>query len=634
MARTAAAALTIALALAIPASAPAAAPAAVPGWVRNAPGRDARPDDDGLVLRQHLTLALSADGKVTRKSETAVKMLQEWVSRHGFFDPHIDWNDERSEMRVEQARTYMRDGTIRDAKENSLVPNTAHELEWAVPYASMRQMVVSQVGVEHGSTSVLAYTVTDRKPSGVPLWGTVELRGDLPVLDQSIVIEVPEGTHLAWGAVRAKLSPQASTRGGVASTTFERRDVEAANLAELPAGRAGIARLVYSTAASWSDARAWLEKRVEAAIVPDASVKSAAEDAVAGAILAEEKIARVHKLVVEGLQTVSWPVAAFDYAVRPAAEVLKSSVGHPLDKAVLLAAMLRSLGLEATVALAASEREIAKDVPCLPQLDEVWVRVRSGPHAVWLDPGAGLDRRSRLSLAGHAILPLDGAAQTPETQPELDAATNRAALRVEISVADGARELGLQGSADLDQGGLYDPLRTFDRSEDRQTPVASRVASAFGGAKVKDVFVGHLGSDLSALRTTFAGGTLALPASKLARLSLPRVPGAVAGSAIQIHRGKRTLPLVLPAPASEIVEVALDLPEQVDAVVLPAEAAISNSVGSIARTVRREGRKITVRTEFVLSVPVVEPERYSDLVSLFSALDSEGGRTVLLRRKE
>ncbi|MBZ5638093.1 MAG: DUF3858 domain-containing protein [Acidobacteriia bacterium] len=634
MPKIAAIALLAAVALAAQPPATGAAPGSVPDWIADAPGRDARPDDDGLMLRQHLALTLGADGRVVRRSETAVKMLEEWVSRHGYFDPRIDWNDARSEMRVEQARTYMKDGTVRDAKENSLVANTAPELQWAVPYAYLRQMVVPQVGVEHGATSVLAYTVSDRSPSGVPLWGTVELRGDLPVLDQSLTIEVPEGTPFRWGAVRARLTPETAPRGGSVSTTFRRRDVPAASLAELPSGRAGVERLVYSTARSWPEARAWLEKRVEAAIAPDASVKAKAEEIAGGSALPEERISRVHGFVVDGLQTVAWPVAAFDYAVRPASEVLKSSVGHPLDKAVLLAAMLRALGLEARIALAASEREIARDVPCLPQLDEVWVEVRSGPHAVWLDPAAGLDRRNRASLAGRAVLRLDGASEAPETQPELDPLSNRAVLRAEIAAAASDREVGLSGSADLDLGGLYNPLVAFDRSEDRETPVAARVASAFGGAKAKDVFVGHRSAELSAIRTTIAGGSLPFAPSGLARLTLPRVPGAISGAALQVHRGKRTLPLVLPAPASETVEVVLDLGEGIDVAALPAEATISNGAGSLARTVRRDGRQLTLRTEFVLSGAVVEPERYADLRALVSTLESEGGRTVLLRRRE
>jgi len=623
------AAMTIAASLAFP----AASAEGAPDWVRNAPGRETRPDDDGLVLRQHLTLTLGADGRVVRRSETAVKMLAEWVSRHGYFDPRIDWNDSRSEMRVEQARTYMKDGTVRDAKENSLVPNTAPELQWAVPYAFMRQMVVSQVGVEHGSTLVLAYTVADRGPSGVPLWGTIDLRGDLEVLDQSVVIEVPEGVRLRWAAIRTRLALEVSARAGSESYAFRRRDVPAANLAELSSGRAGVERLVFSAAPSWEYVREWIEKRVESAIVPDAAVKAKAEEIAGGTALDVEKLARIHTFVVEGLETVSWPVAAFDYAVRPAGAVLGSSVGHPLEKGVLLSAMLRAVGLDAKIALAASEREIAADVPCLPQLDEVWVRVQVGPHAVWLDPSASSDRRNRSHLAGRAVLVLDGAARAPEVQPELDPAANRASVRVELAFADAGKDLSLSGTADVDLGGLYNSLASFDRSKDRATPVASGVVSAFGGAKVKEVFTGQRSYELTAIRGTFEGGSLAAPPSGLFRLSLPRVPGGLAGRSLQIHRGRRTLPLVLPAPATEIVEVVVTLPDGIEVAVLPLDASISNAAGSLVRTVCRDGQKVTVRTQLTLAAPVVEPERYADLREVFAALESEGGRTLLLRRK-
>ena len=184
------------------AATPTAAPAAgtIPDWVREAPGREAFPEEDGLLVRRHLRFALDATGRVTRREETAVKMLQDWVSRHGLLDPRIDWNDARAEMRVVEARTYMADGTVVEARENSLVPNTAPPLEWAVSYSHMRQMVVAHVGAEHGSTSVLAYEVADRGPSGVPLWGVVDLARELPVLDDRIEIETV-AVDLAFDAV-------------------------------------------------------------------------------------------------------------------------------------------------------------------------------------------------------------------------------------------------------------------------------------------------------------------------------------------------------------------------------------------------------------------------------------------------
>jgi hypothetical protein len=201
-------------------------------------------------------------------------------------------------------------------------------------------------------------------------------------------------------------------------------------------------------------------------------------------------------------------------------------------------------------------------------------------------------------------------------------------------VSIGDRKLEFAGSTDLELGGLYNPLVAFDRSKDRETPLASRAVSAFGGAKVKDVYVGVRSAELTALRATFAGGTVAWPDSGYARLTLPRVPGAISSASLQLHRGKRTLPIVVPAPARETVETVLELPEKIEAAVLPTEASLTNAAGSLVRTVRRDGRKVTVRTQLTLAAPVVEPERYGDLRALFGALEADAGRTVLLRKKE
>ncbi len=618
---------------ALGASLPASAAPAVPDYVRNAPGAAARPNDDGLILAQSIRITLDAEGKVTRHERTAVKMLQEYVARHEMFDPRIDWNDARSSLHVDEARTYMADGTAVDAGANSLVANTAPELQWAIPYAHMRQMVISHVAVEHGATSVLAYTIADRKPSGVPLWDAIEVQGPLPILDQSVTVEVPEGTNLSWGGIGWEPRPEVTTRDGITTYAFHRRDVPASNVAELASGRAGLERLVWSTAGSWAEVRSFLEKCVENATAAGPAVLDKVEEVVGGSSLGIEKVARIHSFVVDGLQTVAWPTAAFDYDVRPADEVLQSSVGHPLDKAALLVAMLRAAGIDSVVALASSERTIATGVPSPVQLDEVWVRARAGSEALWLDPTASLDRRNRFHLAGRPVLVLDGKASAPETQPELERGENRAVLRAELTIANGAHDLAVSGAVDLDLGGLYNPLASFDRSENRLERVVSGVVSSLGAAKAPAVHVGHQSTDLLALRAPVEGGALAVSGNGMVRIALPRVPRGMRGEDLQIHRERRTLPLVLPGPAAERVELVLDLPANVDVAYAPPPIALSNSVGTARREVRREGRKLTVRTSIEIGVPVVMPSDYSDLRALLGALEGDAARTVLLARR-
>ncbi len=615
------------------AATPTAAPAAgtIPDWVREAPGREAFPEEDGLLVRRHLRFALDATGRVTRREETAVKMLQDWVSRHGLLDPRIDWNDARAEMRVVEARTYMADGTVVEARENSLVPNTAPPLEWAVSYSHMRQMVVAHVGAEHGSTSVLAYEVADRGPSGVPLWGVVDLARELPVLDDRIEIEVPGDVRVRWAAVGASLEPDPAPAGG-AAPSFRRRGVPAINAAELSSGREGVPRLVFSTLGDWDAARSWLEGRIEPAAAPTPEIEGRARKVAGEGGLEVERVSKIHAFVVEGVRTVDWPVAAFDYGVRPAAEVLRSSVGHPLDKAVLLAALLRATGFEAKVALAAPAEVVAREIASPPQLDEVWVRTRIGAHEVWLDPTAPLDRRNRLHLAGHRVLVLDGRPGGLATLPELDPASNRAAVRIEARIEDEKGSLTVGGTADLDLGGLYNPVVGFDRTKDRWKGLASQAVSAFEGAEVREIVPAHRSEGLTALSATFAGGSLEATPGGLVRISIPRVPGGVEGRDLQAWRERRTLPLALAAPARESVEMILDLPEGYEAAFAPPPLELRNAAGSLERTVSLDGRRLTARTELSLALRVVAPEDYPALRELLAALEGERGRTILIRR--
>lgn len=619
-------------ALAVALSLPAVAQ--VPDHIASAPGIERYPDEDGLVVQQMDRWTLAADGSVERHHEVALKMLTAYLTRHDHFDPLIDWNDARATMRVDQARAYMADGTVRDTAANSLVPNTAAAFSHAVPYVHMRQMVVAHVGVEHGATSVTAYTIGDRAPSGVPLWGVVELQGFMPLLDHWITVEVPEGTDLHHGGVFCEFTPETETKNGLTSYSFHRSGVPAANLDEAGHGHQGVARMAFSTAADWAAVRTFLEGRVTPAMSADPAIQAKVDEVVDGATLTSEKAARIHAFVVDGVQTVHWPAADFDYAARPAADVLDSSVGHELDKAVLLAAMLRQAGIDAVVALVSSDRTIAADVPAPGQLDHVWVRAQVGDEEVFLHPDASCDRRNKTDLAGRWVLPLDGAATKPVQRPALQGSRNRAALYAEVTIEADDHRLRLSGSADVDLGLTYNPVVTFDRGSDGTGKLAGRVAGSFGGAHADSHVVARQTCELTALRTEFSGGTVEVPLHGLVRLTLPRVPGALEGATLQIHRNTRTMPLQLPGPLTERVELVLDLPDGYELAYAPEPVSLANAAGSVHRTVELEDGTLTVTTVLALDTDLVSPAVYLQLRTLFDHLEGDSDATILLQRQD
>ncbi len=610
----------------------AAPPGAAPEDIARAPGASSFPLDDGLFVRQWVDIDVDAQGKVTRRVENALKVFGQWPISHGYFDPTLTWNDSRATLKIDQARTYAADGRVVDAKANSFVENTAGALERAAPYAQLRQMTVAQVGVEENGTTVLGFTIADRAPSGVPLWGVLQLDGQMPMLDQRVTFTVPAAVKLLWSGVDCRLTPETETAGGSTKLVFRRRNVPGVNVAESPDGRTGVCRLAYSAARDWAAVREFLEQRVDAAAAPDAAVKAKTAELVRDALSGPERMARLHAFVVDGVQTIRWPLDELDYAVRSAGAVLDSSVGHSLDKAVLLASMLRVLDYDARVALVARDRGVPPDIPSPALLEDAWVVVAQGPHQLWLDPTAPLEQRNQNHLAGCAALLLDGKASGLAVLPQLEQSSNRAALKADLKLEDAGAELRVRGGLDLDLAGLYNPLPGYDRSKDRLTAIAAAAARGFGGAEVKEVAVGWKSAQVTALHASVAGGALPAPRDgRPVKLLLPRPPGAISADSLQLHRGRRTLPLPIPGPAEELAIVTLDLPEKVEVLFAPAEVQLDNSVGALARSVTREGRRLTITTVLKLKKAEVAPEEYPLLRALFAELDAVPGRSVLLR---
>ena len=612
--------------------------AAPPPDVLMAPGADTYPDDDGIWVRKHLRFVLDPQGRVARDEEQALKMLTGHVTRQDMLDPRISWNDARAELFVDEVVTWMVDGTEVRAKANSMVPNTPGAMQWAVPYANIRELVVSHVGVEHGSTSLLRYRVVDRAATSLPFWGDVALRDFLPVLSQQVVFEVPEGTELHYGVLGGELEPTVSNEGGLVSYVFKETALPGLNLSE---SHEGIPRLVWSAAADWGQVRSFLEGRIEPAMTlgENGALGEAGaakvEQILDGSLSSAERMARLHHFVADAVRTVDWPVKDFDYAVRPASQVLDSSVGHPLDKAVLLCALLRQAEFQAVVALASSQRSFLPHVPSPTPFEQIWVRVGEGPHYVWLDPEAHRDAHGAFHLAGHPVLVLDGQSSAPVLLPELDVAGNRAALLAALELAVDGEQLLVSGYADLDLAGHYNPLPDFERSSDRLSAVAGGLSGFFGGGQ-SEVFVGTRSCKTTALRAEYVEGQLEVPASGLVRLDLPRPPGAISGEGLEIFREARTLPISLRAPASEVAEIRIALPEGFELAWIPADVELSNGLGSYVREVLwdEEEAQLRVRSELILLHHHVLPGAWPELRALFTAMEGAHGSQVLLRRKE
>lgn len=574
--------------------------ASPPAAVLEAPSAAAMPEEDGLWLWHHTSVS-SREGGLTVAHDQAVKIFTARLDREELFDPRLSWDDSTSDLSVDQARCWLADGTEVKALDNSLVPNTDGALQWAVPYASQRQLVVAQVGVEHGGACQLAWTVS-HQPSQLPAWGVVPLAEARPISDLQVHVDV--GQELRWATLTGEGSGEVQTGSKLDQVLT---DVPAHDPAEgWPAPE-----LVWSAAESWEEVRQALRARIDPAIQPEV-VKEAAQEVLTPSMLDEARVAALHSLVSDGVRNIGWPVADFGYQARPAAQVLDSSVGHPLDEAVLLVSLLRADGIQADIALASSRRQVAWEVPNPDQLDQVWVVVEGER---WLDPTGHHDQ---WDLDGHPVWLLSG-----EGGPEvLDLpGQDEASLSWELDISRKDEALVVSGSAQvtLTRGYHPDPDLSWDGE------VSSVIPSA-PGARAGEAEVLYDSEHMLGLSAPLEEGQVEIPGSGLVTLVLPRVPGA--HQDLQIWRQDRTQPLWLPG-LHEVVQLRLSL-DEVEAVALPREVDLQAGGARLVRTVEEEGEELVITEVLTLQEGLVQPADWSQVREVLVASQARCSRTVLL----
>lgn len=586
------------------------------------------PEADVLVLSEKTAFTLLEDGRVEKRVEVVEKILTyQGMDETG--DPYVPFHKELQELAVTRCRTYDPEGRVVDAKANSFNERTPFALEKAPAYAGWREMVITKVGLDVNAVVELSYTVTDRKPWRRFLEEVVTLAGPFPALSRQVSVTVPVGMDLHARLFGAEAAPVVRREGDAETTTWTLKNLPGIPPRELHGESAAfLPTLVFTTCPDWGHQNAILSRLAdEAAASSSEALEAKAHKLLEGAADAHEKALRLHRYVAESIHTVHWPLSAFDFTPRPAAETFDSGYGHPLDKAVLLTGLLRKAGLQAAIALGARYPEgsvEAMAVPCAALLDTPVVRVETGSSVLWLDPAAPLAESSQRTLAGLKGLPLVAGIAELHTLDYPGDPLLRANLEAKISP-----DLSLEGKGTLLLSGRYCPFFAVEESAEAQKEtVAAFLSGLLPGSSVSSVTVRRLEPAQFVADVAF---TVPPPSAKgpwLIRLGLP------GGSLLQAiptpAASSRTLPVVLPHAGKERVRLTLELPPGKEPLYLPPALSLKNAAGSLSRTAAWEGGKVRWETEVDLPAAVIPARSWEDLQALMTALGADAGRTLVL----
>jgi hypothetical protein len=437
------------------------------------------PGSDAVVLYDSLVVTLGPDNRLAQRRHRAVMLFTDnAINRYG--DPRILFNAATQDLTILAARVRMRDGRVVEIRKNAINQTTPFALDLAPDYVDWQETVVTLMGVEKGCIAELHYTIADRNPSPY-LSGVEVFSAEDPTEERVLAVKLPPGIALAFAALNGEVPPpDASAKGAWIWTV---RDIPGRTPFDGGAWEGDYFPAVcYSTATDWQD----LLSKIGAGLAARSTRLPAAEasilDAVKDCAADEEKALTVHRLAIGTVTGVRAPYALFAAPARDAARIYDTGYASPLDRAVLLAAMLRTAGFEPAFVLVSAGRAARGGVPAVELFSRIAVSVPlADGTGLLLDPAAPLEHDPSFALAGRTLAYLGPAPRLAQL-PARAAADSRSEL---VLVLKPGKDGGFEGKGAAIMKGAFSPYYLVRGNENGLRDfLKKRVSGYFGGAEL------------------------------------------------------------------------------------------------------------------------------------------------------
>jgi len=386
---------------------------------------------EATVLLNELHFKFDEDGKTLETHHLIYRIenqdgVKDWAETSGQWEA---WHQNKPEIK---ARVITADGTVHWLDLKTLHDFPVHEDAPDV-YSDERKYGGPLPAVAPGSIVEEEIAVRDTSPLFAA--GTVHrwiMSWNVPVNKTRVVLIHPLSLPLKY---EVHLLPNAtlgkSSEGSLETITLEQGPLSASteDITHVPADLALYPEIEFSTGTSWHQVAA------EYARLSNDKLQSKEGQALTAQVKGRkgarnDLIRRIVAILHQRVRYTGVEFGESRLVPQFPSETLKRGYGDCKDKAALLAAMLRTAGVSASLALLSSGpgRDINPDLPGMGMFDHaiVYVPASGGDSDLWIDATAQYSRVGVLPWMdyGRWVLVADAGTETLKKTPEITSAEN------------------------------------------------------------------------------------------------------------------------------------------------------------------------------------------------------------------
>ncbi|MCC7065234.1 MAG: DUF3857 domain-containing protein [Planctomycetes bacterium] len=398
-----------------------------------------------------------------------------------------------------------------------------------------------------------------------------------------------------------------------------------------------IARM--TTYRDWDHFAAWWWNLIKNQIEVTPAMRATVQQLCAGLTSTDSKIAAIYRFVTTDVRYEAWEFGVHGYKPYSTSVIYERRHGDCKDKALLLCAMLREIGVEGRPVLIFADPMRSKDDLGLPMVQHfnhciAWLPAADGRPGRFLDGTATWHPTDTLPEMdqGAEVLVVDNGRAELRTVPWTSPQQNRNQDDYTVTLrADGSAEVGVQYQP---LGNSAVELRSMIATETarRREQLERRLTSSLGKLELRDLQASD-GLDLGAPVSITA--TAALPELGQRGSDRWQLPSTWQYGDLQAlaNAPERRTPLLLGIPQGSRQTVRYRMPTGWRAGDLPAAVEKQTPFGTFSMSWRREGDQIVVERTLEFAVPRIEPGEYSTFRDFVATVKAADAQLVLLQKE-
>ena len=592
-------------------------------------------DDIGLTVTETGTMIQIEDESIRILTDKAAKEYSKVVRFY---------TSGEQKFRIDFARVIKKDKKVIDITKDpeSIAAKEFPPLKDSPLYNNLRGVILDFGNLEVGDIIEYRVLITDLQPYPNKAFWMTSMSRDISILKNSrVLFTCPQNTDFNYVTYRQKdqkmpLSKKTSKGIDNYSITFKNVPAFKDEIAMPPVASIS-PKVMISSFKNWSDLSMMINELAkdkleindkitkDLKILESESTKKALEE-------------KIYNMVKNSKNVVHVGYGLGGYRFNKAIDIYNQKKISSVDSAILLCSLYKQVGIDAKLALVASNAigNICKELPAIQQFDTMLVVIpqENGTYK-WLDPSfraefAGELPKDTYDADAMIVDSMGTLIRTPKTMPY----KNREEIRGEVSLlpdgnADAVINLDFYGTNALSWTTLYKQLNNIQRQNlyrvvaQRTAPNANVLNSGLSLPKTADdpfsVFVRYISFSMAKK----AG-------DNRFECSLPILKGGDMRSIIKSNLQLRESPIFIGTPCQEDRSFRINLPEGVNVVELPKQIQIDNNVGSFQIICDKTDKAIYYHSRLVLKKAIVEKEEFKELEDILDATSNSGSEKIIL----